>query len=56
LQGILFSPARPSAIIDGTTVFVGSTIGSQRVARITAEAVTLVGSDRTNVLSLAAGR
>lgn len=52
LQSIVFNPARPSAMIDGLPLFVGDTIRGQRVTRITARAVTLIGNSRTNVLEL----
>jgi hypothetical protein len=53
LQAILYHPTRPSAMIGGKTVFLGDKVGEARVASITAESVTLIGSGRTNVLNLA---
>ena len=52
LQGVVFSPTRPSAMISGQTVFVGDYVGEQRVAAISPMSVTLVGGGQTNVLSL----
>ncbi len=52
LQGIFFNPARPSAVVNGKTVFVGSVVGNSRVADITRETVTLISATSTNVLSL----
>ena len=52
LQGILFNPAQPSAVVNGRTVYVGSGEGGSRVTRITQETVTLVSETATNVLSL----
>ncbi|NOS70733.1 MAG: hypothetical protein HOP33_12475 [Verrucomicrobia bacterium] len=52
LQGILFNPAQPSAIVNGRTVYVGNVVGGSRVTRITQETVTLVSETATNVLSL----
>lgn len=52
LQGILFNPAQPSAVVNGRTVYVGSVVGGSRVTRITQETVTLVSETATNVLSL----
>jgi hypothetical protein len=52
LQGIFYNPARPSAVINGRTVYVGHTVGSSRVVQITRDTVTLVSVAATNVLSL----
>lgn len=52
LQGILFNPAQPSAVVNGRTVYVGNVVGGSRVTRITQETVTLVSETATNVLSL----
>jgi hypothetical protein len=53
LQGIVFNPKRPSAVISGRTVFLGDRVREMRVVAISAESLTLVGAGRTNVLSLA---
>jgi hypothetical protein len=53
LQGILFSPTRPCAMISGKTLCVGDKIEDLRIAAITPESVTLIGAGQTNVLSLA---
>jgi hypothetical protein len=53
LQGIVYDPKRPSAVINGRTVFVGDRIRQMRVIAITADTATLVDSSHTNVLSLA---
>lgn len=52
LNGIFFNPTRPSAIINGKSVFVGDHTGEFRVIAIDRESVTLVGGGATNVLSL----
>ena len=52
LQGIVFNPRRPSALIDGKTLFVGDRLGAFRVAAISHDTVTLAGTGVTNVLSL----
>lgn len=52
LQAVFFNPARPSAIINGNTVFVGSQIGDSRVSEIGAGRVTLVHEGRATVLKL----
>jgi hypothetical protein len=52
LQGILFNPRRPSAMISGKTVFVGDKVGGFRVAAIDQDSVTLAGAGQTKVLSL----
>jgi hypothetical protein len=52
LQGILFDPKRPCAIVDDNTVFVGDRVGKFRVAAILKDSVTLQSETETNVLSL----
>lgn len=52
LQGIVVHPTRPSAVINGRTLFVGDRFQSQRVARIGKDSVTLIGNGTTNVLTL----
>ena len=52
LNGIFFHPTRPSAIINGKSVFVGDRAGEFRVVAIDRESVTLVGGGATNILSL----
>jgi len=51
LQGIVFS-ARPSAVINGKTLFVGDRVREFRVVAITQDTAILVGAGRTNILSL----
>jgi hypothetical protein len=51
LQGIVFS-TRPSAVINGKTLFVGDRVREFRVVAITRDAAVLVGGGRTNTLSL----
>jgi len=51
LQGIVFSQ-RPSAVINGKTLFVGDRVRDFRVVAITQDTVILVGDGRTNTLSL----
>lgn len=52
LQGVVYSRTRPSAVINGKTVFVGERIREYRVIAITPETATLVGNGQTNVLML----
>jgi hypothetical protein len=52
LQGILLAAARPCAIVNGKTVFVGDQINEFRVAVISKNSVTLQSATETNVLSL----
>ncbi len=52
LQGILFDPTRPCAIVDGATVFVGDRVGEFRVTAISKDKVTLRSGTQTKVLSL----
>ncbi len=53
LQGIFYRPQRPSAVISGKNVFVGSRVGEFQVLAITQESVTISSATQTNVLSLA---
>jgi hypothetical protein len=52
LQAIVFNPKRPSALISGKTLFIGDKLGDARVVAIDQDSATLVGSGKTNVLSL----
>jgi len=52
LQGILFDPTRPCAIVDGATVFVGGRVGEFRVTAISKDKVTLKSGTETKVLNL----
>lgn len=52
LQGIVFNPKRPSALINGRVIFLGDRIREYRVAAIHRDEVMLVGAGQTNVLSL----
>jgi len=52
LQGILFDPTRPSAIVDGKTIFVGGRVGGFRVTEISKNDVTLKNETETKVLRL----
>ena len=52
LQGVVYNPARPSAVINGKPLFIGERIGQYRVVAITSATATLVGAGKTNVLSL----
>jgi hypothetical protein len=52
LQSIVFSPTRPSALINGHVVFLGERIREYRVQAIHRDNVILVATGRTNILSL----
>jgi hypothetical protein len=52
LQGVVFNPKRPSALISGRTLFIGDRIRDFRVVAISPNSATLTGSAQTNVLSL----
>jgi len=52
LQGIFYNPSRPSAVVNGRSVSIGSTVGEFRVLAITPEFVTISSGSQTNVLSL----
>lgn len=53
LQGIVFNPTSPSAMISGKTVYVGDKLGEMRVVAINQISATLVGNGETNVLTFA---
>ncbi len=50
IQGIVYDPVTPYAIISGKTVFVGDAVDGQRVTMISRDAITLVGNGQTNHL------
>jgi cytoskeletal protein RodZ len=53
LQGIIYDPAKPWAIVSGKTVYVGDHVGDFRVKEITKNSVTLQnadGSEKTLVM------
>jgi hypothetical protein len=52
LQGILFDPAHPAAMISGRTLFIGEKLGEWRVVSISQESATLVNAGQTNFLAL----
>jgi hypothetical protein len=52
LQAIFFSTARPSAIINGKTVYVKDRVGDYQVTRISRNSATLVSATETHVLTL----
>ena len=52
LQGIMYQPGHPAAMISGKMVFIGDKFGQWRVAAIDQEGATLIGAGQTNVLTL----
>ena len=52
LQGIVYNPRRPSALINGRIVFVGDRVRDLHVIAIRSNEVVLAGNNRTNLLSL----
>jgi hypothetical protein len=52
LQGIVFNPRRPSALINGKPVFIGDRVGEFHVIAIDQESATLAGAGQTNILTL----
>jgi cytoskeletal protein RodZ len=52
LQGIVFNPRRPSALINGRVMFVGDRVRDLRITAIHPGDVVLTGPGRTNILSL----
>ena len=49
LQGIFYSPAAPSAIVDGKTVRPGDSFRQYKVKEISKFTVTLVGPDKKEI-------
>lgn len=52
LQGILFRPDRPAAVIDGKTLFVGDRLAEAEVIAISRQSVTVTDGGQTYTLSL----
>lgn len=52
LQGILFQPGKPAAIINGRTLFIGGRVSEVTVIAITRETATVTWQSQTNVLTL----
>lgn len=52
LQGIIYRPTNPSAVINGQPVFVGETVGGATVKAITTDAVILAYGSSQLVLNL----
>jgi cytoskeletal protein RodZ len=52
LQGIAFDPQKPSAIVNGRSLYLGDRVEKFRMVAISPVAVTLVSDTETNVLSL----
>jgi hypothetical protein len=50
VQGIVFDPVHPYAIISGKTVHVGEAVDGMRVMAISRDAVTLAANGQTNQL------
>jgi hypothetical protein len=45
LQGIIYDPVRPRAIVDGQTVHAGSSVGGFRVKEISRDTLILEGTN-----------
>ncbi len=52
LQGIFFSPSRPSVVVNGKTIYLGDRVNGFRLIAISPVAATFVSATETNVLSL----
>jgi hypothetical protein len=52
LEGIVFHPAHPAAMIAGKTLFLNDTLGDWRVVAITRDSATLSNAGQTNILTL----
>jgi hypothetical protein len=52
LQAIFYRTARPSAVINGRTLFVGDHLDDAKIVSIAREAVTLLAHGETKVLTL----
>lgn len=49
LQGVFYSPTKPTAIVDGKAVEPGDQFGLYRVKEITKSTVTLIGVDKKEI-------
>jgi hypothetical protein len=52
LQAIIYNPAQPSAMINGQTLFLGDSLGSFKLVRVTPDAATLQGPTGIRMLQL----
>jgi hypothetical protein len=52
LQGIFFSPNRPSVVVNGKTIYLGDRVNGFRLIAVSPVAATFVSGAETNVLSL----
>ena len=52
LQGIIYKPSNPSAVINGKPTFIGETISGAKVTAITMHAVTLAYGGSEQVLTM----
>jgi hypothetical protein len=52
LQGIVYDPVHPYAIVSGKTVFVGDSVDGMRVTAISRDSVTLTGNGQTSKLAV----
>lgn len=53
LQAIIAHPQRPSAIVNGKSLFVGDRLGGLQLVAVSAESVTFSGSGRDHIVRLA---
>jgi hypothetical protein len=53
LQAIIAHPQRPSAIVNGKSLFVGDRLGGLQLVSVTVKSVTFSGSGREHVIRLA---
>ena len=52
IQGIVYDPVRPWAIVNGKTVYIGDLVNGKRVTAIARSTITLVGNGETNTLGI----
>jgi hypothetical protein len=52
VQGIVYDPVHPYAIVSGKTVFVGDSVDGMRVTAISRDAVTLAGNGQTSKIAV----
>jgi hypothetical protein len=52
VQGIVYDPVHPYAIVSGKTVFVGDLVDGMRVTAISRDAITLAGNGQTSKLAV----
>ena len=50
LQGIVYDPVHPWAIVNGKSIYLGDNVSGMRVTKISRSSITLVGNGQTNIV------